>query len=444
VLLVGGACSNGVTATDTNQATTTVEPAADADTDADAVGTLASAEVHEISVTFDTDDYEAMLATYASTEEKEWIEATVTIDGVTYEQVGMRLKGNSSLRGLAGDGTAGDTTSETPESLPWLVKLDEFVEDQNHEGLTELVIRANNSATALNEAVALELLELAGLASQDAVAARVDVNGSEPVLRLVIENPDDAWMAEVLDASGALYKAESTGDYSYRGDDPESYDEVFDQEAGKDNTDLTPLIDFLQFINESDNATFEAELEQWLDLDAFATYLAMQELLDNFDDIDGPGNNSYLFYDSESEQFTVVPWDYNLAFGMGPGGARGPGGGMPAPGEQPATGDAPTPGDLPVPDGAAPPPFDEADGTEQGARPGGFGGRTNVLVERFLAVDAWQQLYEQRIEELRAELYDSGVAEEVLARWVDVVEGSGLVESSTISSEADQIASAFS
>ncbi|MEZ5270152.1 MAG: hypothetical protein R2789_16830 [Microthrixaceae bacterium] len=48
-------------------------------------------------------------------------------------------------------------------------------------------------------------------------------------LRLVIEHPDDVWMAENFDAGGALYKAESTGDYSYRGDDPESYVDVFDQ-----------------------------------------------------------------------------------------------------------------------------------------------------------------------------------------------------------------------
>ena len=192
--------------------------------------------------------------------------------------------------------------------------------------------------------MALELLDLAGLASQDAVATSFSVNGSEPVLRLVIENPDDAWMAEQLDASGALYKAESSGDYTYRGEDPQAYTEVFDQEAGDENADLTPLIELLDFVNNADDATFEAELESRLDVDSFATYLAMQELLANFDDIDGPGNNSYLYYDTETEQFTVVPWDYNLAFGTGPGGGpvvRGvaPGGGEmvpPAGGEMPA------------------------------------------------------------------------------------------------------------
>ncbi len=170
-------------------------------------------------------------------------------------------------------------SADDPTTLPWLIKLDEFVEDQQHDGLTELVVRSNNSATALNEALALELLDLAGLASQDAVATSFTVNGSEPALRLAIENPDDAWMAAQLDASGALYKAESSGDYTYRGDDPEAYTEVFDQEAGDDNADLTPLIELLDFVNNADDATFEAELESRLDVDAFATYLAMQELL---------------------------------------------------------------------------------------------------------------------------------------------------------------------
>ena len=35
---------------------------------------------------------------------------------------------------------------------------------------------------------------------------------------------------------------------------------MFDQEGGKDVADLTPLIEFLAFINESDDATFAAEL----------------------------------------------------------------------------------------------------------------------------------------------------------------------------------------
>ena len=370
-----------------------------------AVGTLSSTQVHDIAVEFEQAEFEAMVETYRSTGEKEWITATVTIDGTTYEDVGLRLKGNSSLRGVS--------TEDDPATIPWLIELDEFVEDQNHEGLEEFVVRSSSSETALNEAVALELLDLAGLASQDAVAVRFSVNGGDPQLRLVIDSPDGEWMAEELADTGALYKAESTGDWSYRGDDPAAYDEVFDQEAGSDNADLTPLIELLRFVNESDDATFTAELDEWLDVESFATYLAMQDLLDNFDDIDGPGNNAYLYWDTGTERFTVVPWDYNLAFGQRPG--------------------APGGGNFPEP----------AEGFDPGQMGGGrgMGGMTreNPLVERFLANDEWNALYEQATAGLEATLYASGTASAILDQWSAIVTSSGLVDDATVETDAAAI-----
>ncbi len=421
--------------------------------DLGAVGTLDSSEVHEISVEFDDAEYEAMIETYSSSNEKDWIEATVTIDGVTYEQAGIRLKGNSSLRSIAGTGggggaggpggatgpggLGGDATTEEPETLPWLIKLDKYVEGQSHEGLTDLVVRSNSSETSLNDAVALELLERAGLASQDAIATSFSVNGSDAILRLVIDHPDDVWMSEVLDADGALYKAESTGDYSFRGDDEAAYEEVFDQEAGTDNTDLTPLIEFLDFINNADDATFAAELGDRLDVDAFVTYLAMQELIGNFDDIDGPGNNSYLYWDADTGLFTVVPWDHNLAFG-GMGGM----GGMGGPGGVPADADGEF---TPPADGEFTPPADGEFAPPGGDVRGGAGfGRSNILVQRFLADASFEARYEAALTELRAELYDSGVAADVLAQWAEIVDASGLVEGATVVSEAAGVATFFS
>ncbi|MFT3852145.1 MAG: CotH kinase family protein [Ilumatobacteraceae bacterium] len=322
-------------------------------------GMLDSTTVHTVAVEVDQDAYAAMIATYLSTGEKEWISATVTIDGVTYEQVGLRLKGNSSLRNVGTDSAA--------EELPWLLKFDELVDDQRYGDVEELVIRSNNSATALNEALALDLLELAGLASQDAMYAGFSVNGSAAVLRLAVENPDDEWVDTWFGTDGSLYKAESGGDYSYRGDDAAAYDEVFDLEAG-DDEELTGLSAFLRFVNESDDATFAAELGDWLDVEAFARYLAMMELLSNSDDIDGPGNNSYLYRDPTTGLMTVVPWDMNLALGVGAGGGRGG-----------RTTDR------------------SAGGGTQGG--GGRGGRSNVLVERFTAVDSFAALKATAVQE---------------------------------------------
>ncbi len=425
-------------------------------------GLLDSSLIHEISVSYEQEDYAGMAAAYEESGEKEWIEATVIIDGAIYDNVGLRLKGNSSLMNLrraagastvpafgdtsatgtstAGAGAAtttttrvaardgwrerqgfggpgGDASFDDPAGLPWLIDLDRNVDGQNHQGVVELCVRSNTTETALNEAVALDLLEIAGLESEQAIAVRFSVNGSDPHLRLVVENLDDVWMAREFDVKGALYKAESTGDYSYRGEDPDSYEEVFDQEAGKTNADLTPLIGFLDFINNSDDATFDAELPNRLDIEAFATYLAFEDLIANADDIDGMGNNSYLYYDPIVEKFKVVAWDHNLAFGMmgGMGGGDRPttqsgqtqSAGQAPEGTEPPGGIA-RPGlstdrlpDVPAPDTAAPDAAAPDAAIPDAGAPARGGvqlgrARSNILVERFKANPEWQQLYEEK------------------------------------------------
>jgi spore coat protein CotH len=341
----------------------------------------------------------------------------------------MGLRNNNT--GRAG-GPGGSVSASTPNSLPWLVRLDKNVDGQSHLGYTSFVIRSNNTTTALNEAVALELVGLSGQATQLAFSTRFSVNGGAEVLRLAVENPDDEWEDANFDNDGILYKAESGGDYSYRGDDPEAYDEIFDQETDTDNENLTPLIEFLEFINESDDATFAAQLSQHLDVEAFARYLAGQELVVNQDDIDGPGNNSYLRYDSETGLMTIVSWDLNLSFGsMGGGGGAARTGGANAPTMAP--GGAPTM--------AAP-----------GARPGGaaggagFRGRTNILVERSLADADFASMYQETLAELRRELYASGNATEILQRWTELLrtQASDLVPASTLTQEAANISRHFS
>ena len=398
----------------------------------DGTGVWDADVVHEIAVEVDEDAVAAMVDTYQETGEKDWIEATVTIDGETYDRVGLRLKGNSSLRGVTDD--------VDPTELPWLLRLDEFVEDQSVDGSRELVVRSNSSATALNEAVALDLLAEAGLASEHAVASSFSVNGADARLRLVVQNLDEDWEAENFAGEGLLYKAEAGGDWSYRGDDPDAYTDVFDQETGED--DLTPLISFLDFLNTSSDEDFAAELPDRLDVASFARYLAFEELVDNFDDIDGPGNNSYLRYDVATGAFTVVAWDHNLAFGGspggGPGGPGGPGwpdGGFPG-------GDRPKgmPTDLPTDRPSGMP-----EGGPSGGMAGGMGGRSNVLVERFTSVEEWADLVEEAKADLAAELYDSGYAEEVLDRWSTLLteQAGDLVDAATVQEEADAIRSSI-
>ena len=370
--------------------------------------------VHDIDVDFDADDLDEIIASYLATGDKDWMEVTVTIDGTTYENVGMRLKGNSSLFGVT------TASAEDPEDLPWLIRFDKYVDGQSYQGHNDIVIRSNSTETSMNEAVAADLLEAAGLASQQAVSTTLSFNGGDVELRLAMENPDEVWEAANFDSEeSALYKADSEGDYSYRGEDADAYDEIFDQKVGDD--DLEPLMDFLEFINNSDDATFGADLDEWLDTESFATYLAFQDLVGNADDIDGRGNNSYLQYDYETDTFTVVSWDLNLAFNTANvgGGGAGQGGG----GARPAAGDRPA-----------------------GPGAGGAAGEgDNVLVNRFMANDTFAQMYAEATADLTDSLFESGAAVEAVASWVEVLtsQASDLVDTATIEADAAAILAAM-
>ncbi len=431
-VILAGALIAGCTATTTSASSAgsaaPVDAAATIDTSSiEAATTTDSAvfdntTVHEIAISIDPADVEELLAEYQSTGEKEWASATVTIDGQTFEDVGIRLKGNSSLRQA--------TTDSDPAELPWLIRLDKYVDDQSLDGYTEFVVRSNTTETSLNEAVALELLELAGLASEETIATRFSVNGGQAQLRLVVQNLDETWEDEHFDTAGILYKAESTGDYSYRGDDPDAYEDVFDQETGEEDN-LEPLMAFLEFIETSTDEDFAAELPAYLDVESFATYLAFEDLINNFDDIDGPGNNSFLRWDEGSGQFTVVAWDHNMAFGISPSANGGPGavgGDTPGPAGPPARGMQPG-GEI-APDAMAAAPQ--------------LGG-SNPLVERFLANEEFQALYDAAAADLQASLVDSGAAEQTLDAWVDLLTGQAgdLVDEATVASEAAAISAHF-
>ena len=396
-------------------------------------GYLDPDSLHSVEITVDQNAYQEMITAYTSNRTKNWIEATVTVDGVAHEKAGLKLKGNSSLQGISAD--------SEPQKLPWLVRFDKFVDGANHDGMTRMVIRASSSTSALNEAVALDLLAKTGLASEKAAHISLSVNGSDPVLRLTCQDLDESWVAQNFDVAGLLYKAESTGDYTYRGTDESAYKDVFDQETGKAN--FTPLIEFLQFINESSDADFQSGLAQRVDVDKMVTYLAFEDVIDNFDDITGPGNNSFLWWAEQTNQMTVVAWDHNCAFGLKPRtGQQGQGGGQPpgggGQGQPPGDGGAPPNGQAPT---GQPP------GGGGGQQPGGGGNQTkaNALVDRFNSLMDGETKVSAERDRLKQELYTSGVAQTILDARAKVLtdQAGSLIEQSAVEADKQTIAAYF-
>ena len=304
-----------------------------------------SSQIHTVSIDFAQRDYDRMLKTFRSTGEKEFVDATVTIDGTRIEHVGLRLKGNSTLRGIGGgfggrgpegggfggggfggggiDANAG--TADDPTTLPWLVEFDPFVEDRRYQGFETLAIRRGGNSspeTSLNEALALTLTEAAGEPAERYAYAVVQINGGAKTLRLVLEEPDAKFAEDRFETEGVLYKALSTGGFSYRGEGAVAYTESFRQITRKKRQDMQPLINLLRWVTKSSDGQFDNGLDGHVDVTSFARYVALQNLMLNFDDMAGPGQNYYLRYDLEQDRFSVVTWDLNFAFSGDP--AQGP------------------------------------------------------------------------------------------------------------------------
>jgi spore coat protein CotH len=386
------------------------------------------AVVHTLAVEYDQRAYDRMIATYAKEGRKDFIPATLTIDGTRLPQVGLRLKGNSTLRGLQdgddgrfGGGPGGALSKDEPERLPWLISFDEFVADRTYQGFETLTVRAGGQGgmageSGLNEAMALRLIDRAGQPAERFAFATLAVNGRARVLRLLVEDPGAPFAEHRFEHDGVLYKALSTGYFSYLGDDPLAYTDAFRQVTRKQQQDLRPLIDLLRWTERADAAEFAAGLERRVDADAFAAYVALQEILDNFDDMAGPGQNYYLWYDLEDERFTPITWDLNLAWSnFGGGGFRFGGNDDDGPG------------------------FGGDDDGGNGLGGDGFRPRGgNPLKERFLATPRYARLAQESEAKLRATLLGEPALEE-LARLRERAASSGAIDTAALTAEFETL-----
>ncbi|MFJ8938638.1 CotH kinase family protein [Streptomyces sp. NPDC102365] len=418
---------------------------------------------HSVQLTYRQTEFTKMMKEFEEDGTKEYIEADLVIDGVYLNDVGIRLKGNSTLSSLRGDsgnrggpgggrdlpdaaqgapaGAAGktggaggggagagggrggmtqfDLSAEKPEELPLLVKIDEYVEGRAYQGEREISLRpGSNGQVPLNEALALSLTDRSGQKAERYAFTELKVNNRPAATRLMVEAPDTDYADDIDDGNGVLYKARAGSSFDYLGDDPSAYETSFRQLNKKGSQDLEPLMKLIKWVDGASDKEFARDLDKYVDVDSFAEYVASQNLLLNFDDMAGPGKNYLLRYDLDSKKFTVLGWDYNLTFSgdaaSGPDDAIGMGGGMGG-------------GGMPegMPEGM--PGQEDGAGGNGGAGAGGRGGGMSghVLKTRFLDADAFDTVYKKAYRELYERFYGSGAAEKELKAIAEQARSAG-------------------
>ena len=110
-------------------------------------------------------------------------------------------------------------------------------------------------------------------------------------------------------------------DLKYVDDEASSYANIFDNAETKiDDADKERLIASLKQLSTGEN------LEEVVDINATLRYFVVHNFVDNYDSYTGTMLHNYYLYE-EDGKLSILPWDYNLAFGAFGGAGGGMGGG---------------------------------------------------------------------------------------------------------------------
>lgn len=240
-----------------------------------------------------------------------FVHASLEMGGKTYEDIGLRFKGNSSY--LTGKDL----------KKPFKVSFNHYDEEQSLAGLTE--INLNNNAmdgTLMREALSYEFFRDAGVPASRTASALVYVSVEKlqerklAGLYTVVEEIDKGFLKTHFgSAKGLLLKPENALNLPYQGETFDKYEKVYRPKSKATPEMGKRFVEFIKLIHQADDATFEKKIGEYLDVPGFLKFIAANAMLANMDSFLSTGHNFYLYMDPDTRKLHFIPWDLNLSFG---------------------------------------------------------------------------------------------------------------------------------
>ena len=226
--------------------------------------------VHTVDIRIE--DWEGFLE---NASEEEYSECDVEIDGEVFSSVGLRAKGNNSLRLVQEFGL---------KRYSLKLEFDHFQDGSTYYGLDKLSLDSSYQDNSyLKNYLAYDMMEYMGVPSPLTSYVWVTVNGEDWGLFLAVEEPEESFARRNYGADhGQLYKPDyrsleaenSDVALKYTSDDPADYDNIFRN---------------------------------------VLRYFTVQVFTVNLDSYLGRTGHNYFLYE-EDGILSILPWDYNLAF----------------------------------------------------------------------------------------------------------------------------------
>lgn len=277
--------------------------------------------------------------------EPSYVPVSLKFNGKTWNNVGFRLKGNSSLMMSWRQGIY---------KLPFRLSFDEFekqfpqTENRRFYGFKELSMSPGLGDNSLiREKVTADIFRKAGIPAAQTAFYKVYLTIGEGLhycgVYTMVEVIDDTMVkSQFGESGGTVYKPESTfARFS---------EKQFGRKNNKKKADYTEAEAFVRALNDDSlrvaNAVqWRANLEKTFNVAHFLKYLAVNNTIVNWDSYGVMAHNFYL-YSSPTKKLTWIPWDHNEAMstrgfgGMRPMNDMGP----PPEGFKPSEGFGPPPG----------------------------------------------------------------------------------------------------
>lgn len=252
----------------------------------------------------------------------DYVAAIIEFDGDVWTHVGVRFKGNSTLRRAWNSGSL---------EMPFKLDFDEFedeypaIDDQRFHGFKQLSL-SNPGAdeSYVRTAMAYSIMQNSGLMAPQTAWYELFVDYGEGPTRFglytFVEVIDDSVIETALgNDNGNIYEGDGHGTSLAVGtfdQIPDSFQKENNDEA--DYSDMEALYNALHADTRlSDSAQWRSDLEAVFDVEAFLRWLAVNSVMVNWDTYGQAPHNFYLYHDPKTDQLTWIGWDYNEALQPG-------------------------------------------------------------------------------------------------------------------------------
>jgi spore coat protein H len=241
-----------------------------------------------------------------------FVKATITLDGETLHDVGLRMKGNSSY-----------SSAEKTLHVPFKIDFNRFVPGAHFHGLNSLNLHNNAfDKSQMREHLAYQIFREAGLPASRTSYAKVFLtipgkyDHKEIGLYSIVEEVDKDFLKSRFPSTKGLLMKPETISFGLRdlGDDWKDYTHQYKPEWPATAKQARRVIEFVQLFEKADDKTFRERVESYLNVDQFLRHLAVHVITSNLDSMLCVGHNYYLYLNPTDDKFYFIPWDLNLAF----------------------------------------------------------------------------------------------------------------------------------